>query len=58
MQRHLEWVFMMDIKVMLLYGLLQLLRKVKHFTHRHLREMFVEYLAGLSFDNRIGLGPL
>ena len=39
---------MMDIKVMLIYGLLQLL-------HRHLREMFVKYLTGLCFDNGIGL---
>ena len=38
---------------MLLYGLLQLLRRVKHFTHRHLRDMLVEYLAGLCFDNRV-----
>ena len=38
-----------------LYGLFQLLRRVKHSTHPHLRDMLVEYLAGLCFDNSIGL---
>ena len=46
---------MMDIQIVLFYGLFQLLRRVTHCTHPHLREMLVEYLAGLYFDNPIGL---
>ena len=46
---------MMDIQIVLFYGIFQLLRRVKHCTHRHLRDMLVEYLAGLCFDNPIGL---
>ena len=46
---------MIDLQIVLFYGLLQLLRRVKHCTHPHLREMLLEYLAGLCFDNPIGL---
>ena len=35
---------------MLLYGLLQLLCRVKHFTYRHLREMDVEYLIAFALS--------
>ena len=40
---------------MLLNGILQLLRKVKHSIRRDLRKMLVEYLIGLFLDNRIEL---
>ena len=46
---------MTDIQIVLFYGLFQLLRRVEQCTHPHLHDMLVEYLAGLCFDNPIGL---
>ena len=40
---------------MLVCGLLHSLCKVTYFIHCHLREILVEYLAGLCLDNCIGL---
>ena len=44
---------MADMLIVSLNGILQLLRKVKHFIRRDLRKMLVEYLVGLFLDNRI-----
>ena len=44
---------MTDMLIVSLNGILQLLRKVKHFIRRDLRKMLVEYLVGLFLDNRI-----
>ena len=46
---------MTDMLIVLLIGILQLLRKVKHSIRRDLRKMLVEYLIGLFLDNRIEL---
>ena len=43
---------MTDVLIVLLNGILQLLRKVKHFIRRDLRKMLVEYFLGLFLDNR------
>ena len=43
----------MDLFIVLLNGILQSLRRVKHFIRRNLSKMLVEYLVGLFLDHRI-----